>query len=63
LTGNPAISDDEYHSLIDEGDRFIEKEPDFVRDFILFRQDYLSSDREIAAFMLTLYDFADGLAK
>lgn len=38
-------------------DDFVKQHRDFVREFVNYRGDFISSDREAAAFMFTLYDF------
>lgn len=40
-----------------KGDKIIKERPAFVREFVKFRGDFLSSDREVAAFGFTLSDF------
>ena len=35
-------------------DDFVKQHGDFVREFVAFRGDFISSDREAAAFMFTL---------
>ena len=43
-----------YEEAIAAGDIFIKQHPDFVREFVEYRQDFISSDREVAAFMFAL---------
>lgn len=38
-------------------DYFLKQHGDFVCEFVKYRGDVISSDREAAAFMFTLYDF------
>lgn len=38
-------------------DDFVKEHRDFVREFVNYRGDFISSDREAAAFMFTLDDF------
>ena len=51
-TGKTVVKD--YNSLIAEGDKFITEHPEFVGEFNEYRHDFISSDREVAAFMLTV---------
>lgn len=48
-----------YREALEFGDNFIkqEKNKDFVREFCMFRGDFLTSDREVAAFAFTLEVF------
>lgn len=43
-----------YRELIEAGDDFIRNYPDFVEDVVRYRHDYISSDREVVAFMLAV---------
>lgn len=43
-----------YDEAVVAGDEFIKKNPKFVREFVEYRGDFISSDREVAAFMFTL---------
>lgn len=43
-----------YEEAVMAGDEFIRRYPDFVREFNQYRNDILSSDREVAAFMFAL---------
>lgn len=43
-----------YEEAVEAGDKFIKQYPDFVREFNQYRNDILSSDREVAAFMFAL---------
>lgn len=38
-------------------DDFVKQHGDFVREFVNYRGDFISSDREAAAFMFTMNDF------
>lgn len=38
-------------------DNFVKDNGDFVREFVRYRGDFISSDREAAAFMFTIDDF------
>lgn len=38
-------------------DDFVKEHRDFVREFVNYRGDFISSDREAAAFMFTIDDF------
>lgn len=51
-TGKTVVKN--YNNLIAEGDKFITEHPEFVGEFNEYRHDFLSSDREVAAFMLTI---------
>lgn len=46
-----------YYEALDYGEKVMHEYPDFVREFVKFRGDVLSSDREVAAFGFTLADF------
>lgn len=46
-----------YNEALAEGDEFIKRHGDFVREFVKYRGDVLSSDREVAAFMFALDSF------
>ena len=46
-----------YYEALDYGEKIIHEKPDFVGEFARFRGDFLSSDREVAAFGYTLADF------
>lgn len=37
-----------------EGDEFIKNNPEFVREFCAYRGDFITSDREVMAFMFAL---------
>lgn len=45
-----------YDEAVDYGDMFIGEHGDFVREFVLYRGDLLTSDREVAAFAFALDD-------
>ena len=46
-----------YDKALDAGDVFIQQHPNFVAEFVRYRGDFLSSDREIVAFMFALCSF------
>lgn len=46
-----------YYEALEYGERILESCSDFVGEFVSFRGDFLSSDREVAAFGFTLSDF------
>lgn len=46
-----------YYEALDYGEKIIHEKPDFVGEFVRFRGDFLSSDREVAAFGFTMSDF------
>ena len=46
-----------YDEAVAAGDEFIKKYPKFVREFVEYRGDFISSDREVAAFMFALETF------
>lgn len=46
-----------YHQALEYGDEIIQTWPEFVREFVQYRGDVLSSDREVAAFGFTMSDF------
>lgn len=50
--GKTVVKD--YQELIETGDNFICNHPEFVGEFVKYRRDYISSDREVAAFMLAV---------
>lgn len=43
-----------YREALESGDKFIEKNIEFVREFVQYRGDFISSDREVVAFMFAL---------
>lgn len=43
-----------YREALEAGDKFIEKNIEFVREFVQYRGDFISSDREVVAFMFAL---------
>lgn len=43
-----------YNEALKEGDKFIAEHPEFVGEFVKYRGDFISSDREVAAFMFAL---------
>lgn len=57
--GYADITPDEFSDLVTIGDTFIKNNKEFVYEFVNFRGDFLSSDREIAAFAMTLADIVD----
>lgn len=46
-----------YYQALEFGDEIIQTWPEFVREFVQYRGDVLSSDREVAAFGFTMSDF------
>lgn len=48
-----------YDEALEFGDDFIKKHPEFVAEFVKFRGDYLTSDREVAAFAFALSAMID----
>lgn len=46
-----------YEEAVDAFDEFLESQKKFVSEFVKFRGDFISSDREAAAFMFALSDF------
>lgn len=56
LLYNKKVKRPDYTKVVNAGDLFVENHPEFVREFNIYRGDILSSDREIAAFYLTLKD-------
>lgn len=50
--GKTVVKD--YRGLIETGDEFIRNHPEFVGEVINYRHDFISSDREVAAFMLAV---------
>lgn len=48
-----------YHEALIEGDIFIKKHNDFVSEFVKYRGDIISSDREVVAFMFALSEMID----
>ena len=49
-----------YREAVAWFDEFSEKHPDFVMEFVKYRHDFISSDREAASFAFTMESF--GLA-
>ncbi len=49
-----------YDEALEENYSFFEKHKDFIREFVIYRGDFISSDREAVAFMFTFYDLIDG---
>lgn len=46
-----------YKEAVEWGDKFLRKYPDFVAKFAQYRGDFLTSDREMAAFAFTMHDY------
>ena len=47
-----------YNEALESGDEFIKKHPEFIREFVQYRGDFISSDREVVAFMFALDNLA-----
>lgn len=47
-----------YDEALKIGDEFIKENPEFIREFIQYRGDFISSDREVVAFMFALDNLA-----
>ena len=45
-----------YREALEDGDKFIKDNPNFIGEFVKYRGDFISSDREVVAFMFTLED-------
>ena len=45
-----------YADFLEEGDEFIKSNPEFIGEFVKQRGDFISSDREVVALMMTLYE-------
>lgn len=43
-----------YHEAVQAFDEFLSQQPDFIGEFVRYRGDSLSSDREAAAFMFAM---------
>ena len=43
-----------YDEALKAGDNFIKKNPEFITEFVRYRGDFISSDREVVAFMFAL---------
>ena len=43
-----------FREAVEYGDHFISKNPEFVGEFVRYRGDFISSDREVAAFMFAM---------
>ena len=43
-----------YDEALKAGDEFIKKNPEFIAEFVRYRGDFISSDREVVAFMFAL---------
>lgn len=43
-----------YHEAVSEFDEFVSSHKEFVSEFVRYRGDFISSDREAAAFMFAL---------
>lgn len=48
-----------YREAAEAFDNFVEKHAEFVGEFVDYRRDFVSSDREAAAFMFALETLAD----
>lgn len=48
-----------YDEALKEGDMFILEHGDFVGEFAKYRGDFISSDREVVAFMFALNEMMD----
>lgn len=48
-----------YREAVEAGDKFIAEHGDFVGEFVKYRGDFISSDREVAAFMFALNEMMD----
>lgn len=48
-----------YREAVEAFDNFVEKHAEFVGEFVDYRRDFVSSDREAAAFMFALETLAD----
>ena len=59
LHNYPAYIDG-YDDAVDAFDSFLADHGDFVGKFAAFRGDFVSSDREAAAFMFALYELSGG---
>lgn len=51
-----------YYDALIEGNEFIENYPEFVGEFVKYRGDFISSDREVVAFMFVLSDIVDQIS-
>lgn len=45
-----------YDEALKDGDDFIANHKNFVSEFVKYRGDFISSDREVVAFMFALYE-------
>ena len=43
-----------YDEALEEGDKFLQEHREFVGQFVKYRGDFISSDREVVAFMFAL---------
>lgn len=43
-----------YDEALEAGDKFIKQNPEFIGEFVNYRGDFISSDREVVAFMFAL---------
>lgn len=48
-----------YREAVEAFDNFVEKHAEFVGEFVDYRRDFVSSDREAAAFMFALETLSD----
>jgi hypothetical protein len=46
-----------YDEAVEAFDNFLQTNKGFIKEFILYRGDFISSDREAAAFMFTLENY------
>lgn len=49
-----------YREAVEAFDNFVSEHAEFVGEFVDYRRDFVSSDREAAAFMFALEQFVDG---
>ena len=43
-----------YYEALEEGDKFFQEHKEFVGEFVKYRGDFISSDREVVAFVFAL---------
>ena len=46
-----------FDEALEEGEKFLESNTEFITEFVKYRGDFLSSNREIVAFMFALESF------